>query len=75
MFKWLKCVIAKGMFSDEVAITIHSATGNVSAFVQRQDVDLQRGLVRVEQINNMIFIPDEYRSMVDVDMADLQAID
>lgn len=79
MPKWLKCKIDKGMFSDELTVTVHSKTGEaVAVFVPRQSADLQKSRVRVnafEQTGGTVAIlPDEHRSMVDVSAEDLQAV-
>ena len=77
MPKWLKCEIDKGMFSDEVTVTIRISSGEaIAVFVPKQAADHQKNLVRVDafeqQDNTIAVLPDEHHSVVDVSAADLQ---
>lgn len=77
MPKWLKCKVDKGMFSDEVTVTIKSRDGEqIAVFVPKQAADHQKNLVRVnafeQQGKTLAVLPDAYQSVVDVSDADLQ---
>jgi hypothetical protein len=77
MPKWLKCKVAKGMFSDEFTVTVHTRTGEPFAvFVPRQAADDQKNLVQVkafeQQGQTIAILPDEHQTVVDVSAADLQ---
>lgn len=76
MAKWLKCIISKGMFSDEFTIVVQTHNGDkVSVFVPRESADDQQGRVRVRVIQGqgttMAVLPDENQSVVEVESSDL----
>ena len=77
MPKWLKCKIDKGMFSDEVTVTVQTRTGDaVAVFVPKEAADDQKSRVKVtafeEQGKMLAVLPDEHQSVVQVSEADLQ---
>lgn len=77
MPQWLKCEIAKGMFSDEFTVIVRTLGGEkVSVFVPKTDAQEQqrRVRVRVAELQGRAFawLPDEHQSVVAVDSADLQ---
>jgi hypothetical protein len=77
MPKWLKCKIEKGMFSDELTVTVHTCNGeSIAVFVPKQAADRQNNRVQVkafEKHGKMIAVlPDENQSVIDVRTADLQ---
>jgi hypothetical protein len=77
MTQWLKCDVKKGMFSDELTVTVQTRSGEaIAVFIPRQAADDQKNLVKVEtfeQGGNMVAIlPDDHRSVVDVNAFDLE---
>jgi hypothetical protein len=77
MSKWLKCKLAKGMFSDEYTVSVSTRTGEiVSVFVPKNfaQEETSRVKVRVTESAGRSFawLPDEHQSVVDVNASDLQ---
>jgi hypothetical protein len=77
MPKWLKCKIAKGMFSDEVTVIVRTRGGEeVSVFVPKNATEEAQSRVKVRvaecEGRSIAWLPDEHQSVVDVDSADLQ---
>jgi hypothetical protein len=76
MPKWLKCKITKGMFSDEYTVIVRTRGGeNVSVFVPKDAAEELQGRVKVrvaERMGNIIaLLPDEHRSVIDVESSDV----
>ena len=76
MSKWLKCKIAKGMFSDEYTVIVRTRSGeDISVFVPKDAAEEDRGRVRVRVAERMghtvALLPDEHQSVVDVESSDL----
>ncbi len=75
MPKWLKCTIAKGMFSDEVTVIIRTRSGeNVSVFVPKYATETNdRVKVRVVERagHTVALLPDEHQSVVDIESTEL----
>ncbi len=76
MPKWLRCTIDKGMFSDEVTVTVLTRSGeSVAVFVPRKEADDRNNRVRVNAFEAngdcVAVLPDDRRSVVDVDASDL----
>lgn len=77
--RWLKCVVLKGMFSDEVTVVITTRTGErASFFVPTERVhgsEGQEGRVRVrtfeQDSNSWAVVPNETQSIVPVDESQL----
>jgi hypothetical protein len=77
MPKWLKCKIDKGMFSDEVTVTVQTRSGEaVAVFVPKADADDRNSRVKVkafeEQGRTLAVLPDEHQSVIHVRDTDLQ---
>lgn len=76
MPKWLNCTITKGMFSDEFTVSVRTRNGDtISVFVPRDTAEEDRGRVKVRVAENnghmVALLPDEHRSLVDVESSDL----
>ncbi len=73
--RWLKCLVQKGMFSDECVIVIKTSGGEpFSAFVPKSTVERSdRVKVRVfEQTGqSWAILPNEDQSIVDVQPSEL----
>lgn len=76
--KWLRCLIQKGMFSDEVV----AQYGDASFFVPKSQVvrdagDSQSGKLRVKSFardsNWFAVLPTEYQDVISVSESDLAA--
>lgn len=77
MIQWLRCIINKGMFSDERTVTVSTRSGeNIAVFVSKDDADEQNNRVKVEALTDgsqpVVALPDDHRSVVDVNAEDLQ---
>jgi hypothetical protein len=75
--KWLVCKIVKGMFTNELTVTIKNSSGlAVSVFVPKEAVCQYSSLVKVYhfQLNGQDFVvlPDEYKTQVSVNAEDLR---
>lgn len=78
MSKWLKCKINKGMFSDELNVTVNTSSGDVFAvFVPKLEADDRKNLVKVHvyerEGKTIAVLPDELQSVIAVNESDLQA--
>jgi hypothetical protein len=76
MPKWLKCKIAKGMFSDEYTVIVRTRSGeDVAVFVPKDYAREDDGKVKVrvsEQEGLAIAVlPDANQSVVDVESSEL----
>jgi hypothetical protein len=76
MPNWLKCTVAKGMFSDEFTVVVRTRSGeSVSVFVPRDCAEElgSRVKVRVSERSghNFAVLPNDNQTVVDVDSADL----
>lgn len=76
MPKWLKCTVTKGMFSDEFTVSVRTRSGEtVSVFVPKHAAEEDRGRVKVRvaerEGQTVALLPDEHRSVVDVESSDL----
>jgi hypothetical protein len=81
MFKWLRCFVSKGMFSDELAVkTVPLKGEEISVFVPRDQVEGgldQEGKVKVRVFHQghtaWAVLPTENRATIPVREADLVA--
>lgn len=81
MEQWLKCIVFKGMFSDELAIRVSLKRGRwTSCFVPKDKVDGrigEEGKVKVEVFKRggttWAVLPTEYSEAYPVNEADLVA--
>lgn len=76
MSKWLKCIITKGMFSDEVTVTIVTRSGEkVAVFVPKDSAQTDHSRVKVrvseQSGHSLALLPDANQSVVDVDSSEL----
>lgn len=76
MSRWLKCQVTKGMFSDELTVTVCTRSGEkVAVFVPKDAAEVREGRVKVrvaEQAGGSIaLLPDEHQSIVEVHRSDL----
>lgn len=77
MSQWLKCQVTKGMFSDELTVTISTRSGEkIAVFVPKSAAEEQSGRVRVRVAersgHSFAWLPDEHQSVVDVRACDIQ---
>ncbi len=76
MPNWLKCTVSKGMFTDERTVTVRTRGGElISVFVPIDAADETHGRVKVRVAErggySMALLPDEHRSVIDVESSDL----
>jgi hypothetical protein len=76
MPRWLRCEVNKGMFSDELTVTVKTRSGeSVAVFVPRQAADDQNKRVRVNAFQTdgdyLAVLPDVQQSVIHVDERDL----
>lgn len=76
MNSWLLCKIGKGMFSDEVTVTVTTSAGeNVAVFVPRGRVNNAQSRVSVKRFDQgdraYAILPDAERTTVPVKTAEL----
>lgn len=75
---WLRCQVAKGMFSDEVTVIVQSQDGEeISAFVPRERVEEANGRVKVrvfdEKGGRFAVLPNENQTVVGIRDSELAA--
>lgn len=78
MSQWLKCQVSKGMFSDELTVTVSTRSGEkVAVFVPKDAAEENSGRVRVRVAqrngHSFVLLPDEHQSVVDVQASDVQS--
>ncbi len=76
MPKWLKCTITKGMFSDEVTVSVRTSSGeNVAVFVPKDYAQVDQNRVKVQVVERsgqaVALLPDANQSVIDVDASEL----
>ena len=76
MNSWLVCKIGKGMFSDEVTVTVTTAAGeNIAVFVPRGRVNDAQSRVSVRSFDRgdrvYVVLPDAERTAVPVKNTEL----
>ena len=72
--EWLRCVVQKGMFSDEQLVLIVTATGeSVAFFVPKDQIRENRVRVRSfsENSRRWAVVPNENQSIVAVEDSEL----
>ena len=76
MPSWLKCKIAKGMFSDEYTVTVRTRSGeNIAVFVPKYYAQEDNSRVKVQVSEDsgraIAVLPDANQSVIDVDSSEL----
>lgn len=76
MSQWLKCQVTKGMFSDELTVTVSTRNGErVAVFVPKDAAELKNGRVRVRVAEHagrpIALLPDEHQSVVEIRESDV----